>query len=50
MHLCQLCALFVHTPWDIIFSLRERASDFDVYPRGRTEDVTACTPRKSLGP
>jgi len=32
------------------FTLRERASVFDPISIGRTEDVTACTPRNSPGP
>ena len=40
----------MHTATDIIFLLRERASDYDVLGDERSEAVTACTPPRLPGP
>ena len=40
----------MHTATDIIFLLRERASDYDVLGDERSEAVTACTPCGVPGP
>jgi hypothetical protein len=40
----------MHLATDIIFVVRERASDYDVFGDERSEAVTACTPRGLPGP
>src|SRR5260370_42069303 len=49
-NLCQQGTECVQMATDIIYSLLERASDSDVFGGERSEAVTACTPRKALGP